>query len=52
VSVLKHDSPQTLATRVQEIEHRIYPQVVEWFAQGRLALEDGVAMLDGKPLIY
>ena len=52
VSVLKHDSPQTLATRVQEVEHRIYPQAVEWFAQGRLALEDGVAMLDGKPLIH
>ena len=52
VSMLKHDSPQTLATRVQEVEHRIYPQAVEWIAQGRLALEDGVAMLDGKPLIH
>jgi phosphoribosylglycinamide formyltransferase-1 len=50
VSVLKQDSAQTLAARVHEVEHRIYPEAVRWFASGRLALKDGIALLDGKPL--
>ena len=52
VNVLKHDSAQTLAGRVHEVEHQIYPEAVGWFASGRLALQDGIAMLDGKPLTH
>ena len=50
VEVLEDDSEHTLATRVQEVEHRIYPEAVSWFASGRLRLQDDVALLDGQPL--
>jgi len=52
VSVLKQDSAQALAARVHEVEHRIYPEAVRWFASGRLVLKDGIALLDGKPLAH
>ena len=40
-----------MAARVLIQEHRIYPQVVRWFAQGRLLLgADGLPRLDGEPL--
>jgi phosphoribosylglycinamide formyltransferase-1 len=44
--VLPEDTPQTLAARVLEQEHRIYPLVIGWFAQGRLRLSDDGVMLD------
>ncbi len=50
VPVLPGDSEQTLSARVQQGEHRIYPQAIDWFARGRLLLQDGRAWLDGKPL--
>jgi phosphoribosylglycinamide formyltransferase-1 len=50
VPVLPGDTEITLSARVQQAEHRIYPQAVDWFARGRLVLQDGRAWLDGKPL--
>jgi len=50
VPVAPDDSPESLAARVLEQEHRIYPTAISWFAQGRLALENGIARLDGEPL--
>jgi phosphoribosylglycinamide formyltransferase-1 len=50
VPILPDDSETTLSARVQRSEHRIYPQVIDWFARGRLLLKDGRAWLDGKPL--
>jgi phosphoribosylglycinamide formyltransferase-1 len=44
------DSEDTLAARVLETEHRIYPQVLGWIAQGRLQWRDGGVWLDGRPL--
>ncbi|MBI3575635.1 MAG: phosphoribosylglycinamide formyltransferase [Gammaproteobacteria bacterium] len=49
VPVLLGDTPETLAKRVLVEEHRIYPLAIRWFAEGRLALRDGRALLDGKP---
>jgi phosphoribosylglycinamide formyltransferase 1 len=48
VPVLPDDDADGLAARVLRQEHRIYPQVVRWFAEGRLRLTaaGGVA-LDG-----
>lgn len=51
VPVLPHDTDATLSARVQREEHRIYPEVVEWFATGRLRYEAGQAWLDGAPLV-
>ena len=51
VPVLPGDDAQTLAARVLTQEHRIYPQAVRWFAEGRLRLaEDGRPVLDGRTL--
>jgi phosphoribosylglycinamide formyltransferase-1 len=45
-----HDTPQSLAQRVHVQEHRIYPMAVRWFAEGRLALGEHGASLDGQLL--
>lgn len=56
VPVRRDDSTATLADRVLEQEHRLYPLVLRWYAQGRLRLVDGQIHLDGKvlqqPVIY
>ena len=41
VPVLANDTPDTLAARVLAQEHRIYPQAVRWFAEGKLDISDG-----------
>lgn len=50
VPVLPSDTEQSLAQRVQEQEHIIYPRAIQWFLEGRLKLESNQAMLDGKAL--
>ena len=49
VPVLPDDTSEILAERVLQEEHRIYPLAIGWFAEGRLVLRDGRALLDGKP---
>lgn len=50
VPVQPGDSEETLALRVYLQEHRIYPQAVRWFAEGRLRLTPQGAVLDGEIL--
>ena len=51
VPVAADDDASRLAARVLVQEHRLYPQVVRWFAQGRLELRpDGLPHLDGQAL--
>jgi len=51
VPVQPDDSPTSLAQRVHEQEHVIYPLAMHWFAEGRLGLSDEHgAMLDAQPL--
>ena len=50
VPVLADDTAEVLAARVLEKEHRIYPQAVRWFAEGRLRLNGGRVFLDGRAL--
>lgn len=38
VPVLPNDTEQTLAARVLEQEHIIYPKAIRWFIEGRLSL--------------
>ena len=48
VPVHADDSADSLAARVLEQEHHIYPLAIRWFAEGRLTLnENGQALLDG-----
>ncbi|MDZ7751179.1 MAG: phosphoribosylglycinamide formyltransferase [Gammaproteobacteria bacterium] len=50
VPVEPDDTPEALAARVLEQEHRIFPAAVAWFCSGRLRLADGLPLLDGRPL--
>lgn len=50
VEVRPGDTEASLSARVQQQEHRIYPQVLGWIATGRLALHDQRVWFDGKPL--
>lgn len=50
VPVFAEDDAAAVAERVQVQEHAIYPLAVRWFCDGRLAMKDGRAWLDGAPL--
>ncbi|MFO1408540.1 MAG: phosphoribosylglycinamide formyltransferase [Steroidobacteraceae bacterium] len=50
VPVRDGDDEATLAARVLEQEHRIYPEAVGWFATGRLRWAEGAAWLDDRRL--
>ena len=39
VPVLDGDTEETLGARVLKEEHRLYPQVIEWYCEGRLQVE-------------
>lgn len=47
VPVLPGDTPDTLAGRILKQEHRIYPQAVQWFVEGRLQEVAGQIVLTG-----
>ena len=47
VPVRADDTPDTLSARVLAQEHRIYPQAVRWFAEGRLVNKCGQVNLKG-----
>lgn len=40
VQVISSDTEETLAARVLQQEHRIYPEAVRWFMEDRLKLSD------------
>jgi phosphoribosylglycinamide formyltransferase-1 len=50
VPVLPDDDEDSLAARVLQEEHRIYPQAIHWFAQGRVQLQGETTLLDGKAI--
>jgi phosphoribosylglycinamide formyltransferase-1 len=47
VAIKTGDTPDELAARVLEEEHRIYPQAIGWFAENRLSIVDGKVLVDG-----
>lgn len=50
VPVYADDDPATLAARVLQQEHRIYPCAARWFIEGRLQLQGGqVKLLPPEP---
>ena len=50
VPVHPGDDPDTLAARVLEQEHRLYPEAIRWFAEGRVDFDDEQVRLDDRPL--
>jgi phosphoribosylglycinamide formyltransferase-1 len=51
VAVQAGDDAEALAARVLAEEHRILPRAIRWFAEGRLAVDGGRVLLDGKPAL-
>jgi phosphoribosylglycinamide formyltransferase-1 len=47
VPVLAGDDEATLAARVLAQEHRIYPQAVRWFVEGKLVIDNDVVRVRG-----
>jgi phosphoribosylglycinamide formyltransferase-1 len=50
VAVLPGDTEATLAARVLEVEHRIYPHALRLVAEGRVEIADGRCLVDGSPV--
>lgn len=51
IRVGRGDDEDSLRARVQACEHVLYPRVLEWMSQGRLAVGARHAILDGRELI-
>ncbi|MEE8058757.1 MAG: phosphoribosylglycinamide formyltransferase [Pseudomonadales bacterium] len=50
VAILANDDAASLAKRILNKEHRIYPLATQWFAEGRLKLDGNNAILGNKKL--
>ena len=51
VPVFDRDTPEILAARILEQEHKIYSRAVQLFAEGRLKVEGRRVLIeDGKPV--
>ncbi|MCK4742423.1 MAG: phosphoribosylglycinamide formyltransferase [Sulfuriflexus sp.] len=50
VPVKTDDTAETLANKVLEQEHIIYPLVIKWYAESRLVLENNKPLFDEKEL--
>jgi phosphoribosylglycinamide formyltransferase-1 len=50
IPILTGDTADTLASRVLALEHRLYPEVVRWFCEGRLECTTDTVRLDGRVL--
>ncbi|MCH7310706.1 phosphoribosylglycinamide formyltransferase [Acinetobacter sp. ANC 4805] len=50
IQVSLNDNVESLAQRVHELEHFIYPQVAEWLCNGQLTWTNGQAYFNKKPL--
>ncbi len=48
VPVRDGDTAETLAARVLEVEHRIYPAALKFLAEGRVTIVDGRCRIEGE----
>jgi phosphoribosylglycinamide formyltransferase-1 len=39
IAVTQDDTPQTLAAKVQRIEHELYPEAIRLFAEGQIRID-------------
>lgn len=50
VPILNSDTEATLAVRVLEVEHKIYPLALRQVAEGRVKIEGEHCLIDGRPV--
>lgn len=51
VPVFDDDTEDTLAARILEQEHRIYPQAIQFFAEGKLEVKGRKVIIKGHPRV-
>ncbi len=51
VPIFAEDSESTLAARILEQEHKIYPQVIQWFAEERVIIDGRKVQIHGHKAI-
>lgn len=44
------DTEDSLATRIKQLEHKLYPQVIGWFAEKKITLQGNNALYNGEKL--
>ena len=49
VPVMDDDTEATLGARILQVEHQVYPQAIQWFAEGRPRVAGRRVLLDGAP---
>jgi phosphoribosylglycinamide formyltransferase-1 len=49
LKVSPRDDEDSLKSRVQQLEHHLYPETLQWFAEGRVQLVNGQVLIDNKP---
>jgi len=50
IEVRPDDTAELLAKRVHQVEHKIYPLAIRWYAEGRLSLRDNNVYIDNIPV--
>lgn len=50
IDILNNETADSLQNRIHKLEHLVYPQVIQWFLQGRLQLCHNQVLLDQTPL--
>ncbi len=50
IAIEANDNVDSLAQKIHQLEHQIYPLAVQWFAEGRLQLANNTVVLDGHVL--
>lgn len=50
IAIEADDNVDSLAQKIHQLEHQIYPLAVQWFAEGRLQLANNAVVLDGHVL--
>lgn len=48
IHVTADDTEETLQQKIQQQEHKLYPEVVGWLCNGRVQFKDGKAWLDNQ----
>lgn len=50
VTIDDNETSDSLAKKVLQKEHAIYPQAIDWLCSGRVTLSENSALFDGSPL--
>jgi phosphoribosylglycinamide formyltransferase 1 len=48
LAIVPGETADELATRVQAVEHQIYPEAAGWVGSGKVTFKDGQAWVDGR----